>query len=203
MPDTHHRPPSRPAQPTDTWTCVPPDSPAAGVITPILASRLVTAFSQPDQTILTAGLAASLLAETAVDMDRCAVIDPIAAPRVFPPLGSLRANLILLSPPAVSSEPQRYRRLSQAIEPGGVLVAVAPVPGSRPPTEAIADAATAAGLSYVRRVLITAARGRGHSMSGWPTTSRQGQSERVSVFAVALVFCRTLGDPAKTREVGR
>ena len=173
-PNNPHTTPSRPAScrtvgaqgrdvvPMAVWPCITPAGRArpAGVMPPLLARRLLAAYTRPGDVVLAAGAGSSTIAEAAAAAGRRPVLDQADPPRVFPALGTGRAALAVITTPAVCANPDRYTRWARALAPGGLLAAVL-LPGFGPaamrPGQVIA-AAAGAGLGYLQHLIAVLAR---------------------------------------------
>ena len=229
----HHRPPAPPdgdtsadldagrhpltddgRVPLAVWPALPatPD-PArpAGVLPPMLADRLIATYTRPRQVVLAAGAGASVAADAAERAGRRPVLDTADRATAFPPLGSRRAALVVLTVPAVSTEAARYARWAATLTPGGILAVLAPAGHGPHTTRAgrITAAAHQAGLGYLQHIIAVLARLTGDRLAPVPTTDQLAQVRAAHAAGLAvhlpthsdlLIFQRVPGaaEPAAT-----
>jgi hypothetical protein len=162
-----------PAMPTASDSAVPGPPRPAGVLPPLLAERLLTAYTRPQDVVLAAGAGASVAADTAERAGRRPVLDPAECATAFPPLGVHRAALLVLTAPAVSTEPARYTRWAASLAPGGILAVLIPAAPADGVDCALAGRITAAachaGLGYLQHIIVVLARLTGDHLDPAPT----------------------------------
>ena len=166
--------------PMAVWPAIPPvpDLPRpAAVLPPLLADRLIATYTRPGQVVLAAGAGASVAAEAAEQAARRPVLDTAGRPTVFPPLGTRRATLAVITPPAVTTDPARYTRWATTLAPGGILAVLVPAepgPHTTHPGRII-TAAEHAGLGYLQHIIAILARLDGDHLVPAPTPDQHTQ----------------------------